>query len=42
MADIAFIFHWSAESLMAMRVSEIQSWRDKATERWQKAYGGGE
>ncbi|MCC5811209.1 MAG: GpE family phage tail protein [Ectothiorhodospiraceae bacterium] len=40
MADIAFIFHWPPDQLLAMRAGQILDWRDKARRRWNQAYGG--
>jgi hypothetical protein len=33
MADIATVFHWSAESMEAMTIEEIIDWRERAIKR---------
>jgi hypothetical protein len=41
-ADIAFIFHWTADHVMAMPAGRIQMWREKAIKRWNQTNQAGE
>ncbi|MDX2109205.1 MAG: GpE family phage tail protein [Verrucomicrobiota bacterium] len=33
MADIATVFHWSADEMLEMPVDELLDWREKAVAR---------
>lgn len=38
-ADIACVFHWSYESLTAMRIRELRRWHKLAIDRAKIIYG---
>ncbi|OQX10868.1 MAG: hypothetical protein BWK73_19110 [Thiothrix lacustris] len=38
-ADIAITFHWSHESLMAMRIRDLRKWHNLAIDRAKVIYG---
>ena len=42
MADIAAVFHWSAEALAAMPLDELFAWQRRAVDRWNRMHGDGD
>ncbi|MBX9860653.1 MAG: GpE family phage tail protein [Sphingomonas sp.] len=39
MADIAAIFHWPLDVMLAMPVDELFAWQRRAAERWNRMQG---
>ncbi len=40
MADIAAIFHWPLDVMLAMPVDELFAWQRRAADRWNRMQGG--